>query len=146
MNGSSKTSTREAARGTYHVGAVLDGLLGVEGAVLPGDALADHAGALVDEHRRRGRGGGGRVATRVEEAGGGGAQHLGRAAGGGGHGDVLAWRRRVLLSFFSPLDSISFGARSTFLSFLGSRDPFLQEKLWGQTSGRAPAFIANSGN
>jgi hypothetical protein len=43
------------AGGTYHVGAILDGLLGVEGVVLPGDALADHAGALVDEHRWRRR-------------------------------------------------------------------------------------------
>ena len=54
-------------------------------------------GALVDEKRRRGCGNGRRIAPRMEEAGGDGSQQLRRAAGGGGHGDVLAWRRRVLL-------------------------------------------------
>lgn len=80
----------------------------MEGAVLPGDALADHAGALVDEDRRRGRGGGGRVGTRMEEAGGGGAQHLGRAAAGGGHGDVLglAAARAPLFPLSSRFDFV----------------------------------------
>lgn len=98
---------------TYHGGAVLDGLLGVEGAVLPGDALADHAGALVHEHRRRRRGRGRRrEAPRVEEAGGRGSQQLGRAAGGGGHGGwlvVAAAGGGGGACPFSPLDSISFG-------------------------------------
>lgn len=40
---------------TNHVGAVFDGLFGVEGAVLASDALADDASALVDKHRRRRR-------------------------------------------------------------------------------------------
>jgi hypothetical protein len=71
----------------------------------------------------------------VEKAGGDGSQQLRRAAGGGGHGDVLAWRRRVLLFFFLSI-RFRFGlGLSTFLSFLGSLDPFLQEKLGGQTSG-----------
>lgn len=51
----------------HHLGAILDGLLGVEGAVLPGDALANDAAVLVHEHRRlvrRGDGGGGGVAPR----------------------------------------------------------------------------------
>src|SRR5450631_4456740 len=33
----------------HHLGAVLDGLLGMEGAVLAGEALADDLGILVDE-------------------------------------------------------------------------------------------------
>jgi hypothetical protein len=59
----------------------------VEGAVLPGDALADHAGALVDEHRRRRRGSRGE-APRLEEAGSGGPNQVRRAASGG-HGAEL---------------------------------------------------------
>lgn len=39
----------------YHLGAVLNGLLGVEGAILPGDALANDAGVLVDEDSGRRR-------------------------------------------------------------------------------------------
>ena len=38
-----------------HVGAVLDGLLRVEGALLPREALADHARLLVDLHVHVGR-------------------------------------------------------------------------------------------
>lgn len=93
------SSTFLRSHSTHHVGAILDSLLGVEGAVLPGDALADHAGALVDEHRRRRRGGRGRgEAPRVEEAGGGGPQQVRRAAGGG-HGAVLETAAAL---FFPP--------------------------------------------
>jgi hypothetical protein len=91
MPGSKEAPERDGggAGGTHHVGAVFDGLLGVKGAVLPGDALADHAGALVDEHRRRRSGGRGcGEAPRVEEARGGGPQQVRRAARGG-HGAVL---------------------------------------------------------
>ena len=41
------TARRDAAD---HLGAVLDALLGVKGALLAGEALADHAGVLVDEN------------------------------------------------------------------------------------------------
>jgi hypothetical protein len=91
MPGSKEAPERDGggAGGTHHVGAVFDGLLGVKGAVLPGDALADHTGALVDEHRRRRSGGRGcGEAPRVEEARGGGPQQVRRAARGG-HGAVL---------------------------------------------------------
>lgn len=139
--------------GTYHGGAVLDGLLGVEGAVLPGDALADHAGALVHEHRRRRRGRGRRrEAPRVEEAGGRGSQQLGRAAGGGGHGGwlvVAAAGGGGGACPFSPLDSISFGvfgrvrSSSVFVYFSGvsSRSILAGEVGWSNFPPR-PLYLS----
>jgi len=126
------SSTFLRSHSTHHVGAVLDGLLGVEGAILPRDALADHAGALVDENRWRGRGGSRRgEAPRVEEAGGGGPQQLRRAAGGGGgHGGRGAAAARALppFSFFLPLlDSISFG----FLGWCPSPSFVFGLPFWG---------------
>ena len=145
LRGTSKGDRRGvAAAGAYHVSAVLDGLLGVEGAVLPRDALADHAGALVDEDRRRGHRGGRRSeAPRVEEAGGGGPQQLRRAAGGGGHGGRGAGGGACsspLPPFFFFLPPSRFDFLRVFgmvpLAFLclrstlpGSRNPFLQGKL-----------------
>lgn len=109
--------------GTYHGGAVLDGLLGVEGAVLPGDALADHAGALVHEHRRRRRGRGRRrEAPRVEEgrpripAAGtrGGRRRPWWVAGGGSGGR----RRRRVPLFSSRFDFVwGFWASALLLRF-----------------------------
>jgi hypothetical protein len=103
----------------YHVGAVLDGLLGVEGAVLPRDALADHTGALVDEDRRRGRRGGCRgEAPPEEEAGGRGPQQLRRAAGGGGHGGRGAGGGACSSPYLFPSPSTQF-VNSDFLRVLG---------------------------
>lgn len=39
----------------YHLGAVFDRLLGVEGAILSGDPLANDAGVLIHENGGRGR-------------------------------------------------------------------------------------------
>src|SRR5471032_3260906 len=41
-----------ARRGAaYHLGAIGDGLFGMKGALLAGEALADHLGILVNENR-----------------------------------------------------------------------------------------------
>lgn len=42
----------------YHFSAILDGLFGVEGAVLSCDSLANDASVFVDEDSRGRRGGG----------------------------------------------------------------------------------------
>jgi hypothetical protein len=130
MPGSKEAPERDGggAGGTHHVGAVFDGLLGVKGAVLPGDALADHTGALVDEHRRRrsgGRGCGCGEAPRVEEARGGGPQQVRRAARGG-HGAVLQ-----AAALFPPslLDSICY--RFFFLRIAMPPLPFLSARSLG---------------
>jgi hypothetical protein len=145
LRGTSKGDKRGVAVArAYHVGAVLDGLLGVEGAVLPRDALADHTGALVDEDRRRGRRGGCRgEAPPEEEAGGRGPQQLRRAAGGGGHGGRGAGGGACSSPSLFPSPSTQF-VNSGFFTGFGdggprlplslvycswSRDPFLQGKL-----------------
>ncbi|KAL7550156.1 hypothetical protein ACHAWF_013394, partial [Thalassiosira exigua] len=64
----------------HHVRPVLDGLGRVEGALLPGEALADDAGVLVDPHL--GVGGHG--------SGGATADGTGRRGRGGGRGDADA--------------------------------------------------------
>lgn len=138
--------------GTYHGGAVLDGLLGVEGAVLPGDALADHAGALVHEHRRRRRGAAAAAKPRAWRRGGRGSQQLGRAAGGGGHGGwlvVAAAGGGGGACPFSPLDSISFGvfgrvrSSSVFVYFSGvsSRSILAGEVGWSNFPPR-PLYLS----
>ena len=60
------------ARGdaSHHVGAVLDGLLGVEGALLTGEPLADDLGVLGEEHVLVGGGIAGRQAGRAGLAAG----------------------------------------------------------------------------
>jgi hypothetical protein len=132
MPGSKEAPERDGggAGGTHHVGAVFDGLLGVKGAVLPGDALADHAGALVDEHRRRRSGGRGcGEAPRVEEARGGGPQQVRRAARGG-HGAVLQ-AAALFPPFPTRFDLLQFFfLRCLHFPFflLGLLDPFLQGK------------------
>ena len=60
-----KEKKREGRVQSYHLGAILYGLLGVEGAVLACDPLADHPRVLIDEHGRRRRLGGGRIISRL---------------------------------------------------------------------------------
>jgi hypothetical protein len=122
MPGSKEAPERDGggAGGTHHVGAVFDGLLGVKGAVLPGDALADHTGALVDEHRRRRSGGRGcGEAPRVEEARGGGPQQVRRAARGG-HGAVLQ-AAALFPPFSTRFDLLQFFFAMPPLPFLSAR-------------------------
>jgi hypothetical protein len=77
----------------------------------------------------------------VEEAGGSGSKQLRRAARGGGHGDGAGLAAaRSPPPFFSSRFDLALGSVSTFLSFLGSLDPFLQEKLGGQTTVRPLCF------
>ena len=53
-----KDEEKRDSKMVYHFSAILDGLFGVEGAVLSGDALANDASVFVDEDGRRQRGGG----------------------------------------------------------------------------------------